>query len=86
MLMNYPSKHLLLRRKGKLLEHSNSLKGFRNILTAAVVSQRRCLPVDNILFHQVTTRKVTVPEGDDPSGYITEPNRHRAVLSAKPVL
>ena len=30
MLMNYPSKHLLLRRKGKLLEHSNSLKGFRN--------------------------------------------------------
>ena len=56
------------------------------LLTAAVVSQRRCLSVDNILFHQVTTRKVTVPEGDDPSGYITEPNRDRAVLSAKPVL
>ena len=53
---------------------------------AFVVSQWRCLPVDNILFHQVTTRKVTVPEGDAPSGYITEPNRDRAVLSAKPVL
>ena len=50
MLMNYPSKHLLLRRKGKLLEHSNSLKGFRNILTAAVVSQRRCLPVESLQF------------------------------------
>ncbi len=48
--MNYPSKHLLLRRKGKLLEHSNSLKGFRNILTAAVVSQRRCLPVESLQF------------------------------------
>ena len=50
MLMNYPSKHLLLRRKGKLLEHSNSLKGFRNILTVAVVSQRRCLPVESLQF------------------------------------
>ena len=48
--MNYPSKHLLLRRKGKLLEHSNSLKGFRNILTAAVVSQRRCLLVQCMAF------------------------------------
>ena len=48
--MNYPSKHLLLRRKGKLLEHSNSLKGFRNILTAAVLSQRRCLPVESLQF------------------------------------
>ena len=50
MFMNNPSKNLLLRRKGKLLEHSNSLKGFRNILTAAVVSQRRCLPVESLQF------------------------------------
>lgn len=40
-----------------------------------MVFERRYLLVDGILFQQATVRKDTAPEGDTPSGYITEPIR-----------
>ena len=60
--MNYTSKYRLLGTKGNRWDNSKFLKISAVLLTSAVVFERRCLPVDGILFQQVTVRKDTATE------------------------
>ena len=49
--------------KGNRWDNSKFLKISPVLLTSAVVFERRSLPVDGILFQQVTVRKDTATEG-----------------------
>ncbi len=80
--MNYTSKHLLLGQKAVCWDNPKPFKGFKEFLTSAVVFERRCLPVDGILFQQVTVRKDTATEGGHPLRVHNRTHPRRAITAS----